>query len=173
MSIPDTQPVVPGLLRSGLYMRRDPSESDAALLAKGHSQWLPKIIKTRGDPITADMASPVKGAGLYGALSGLAGYKGGEFVGKKLQEQGKDVDAKKIAMYSGAITAILGALAASIYRTEKNMNIEDAFLRLPEGSTRRDVLLNPVLGAEEGNLEPAIRMAQINSALRGRYHSSR
>jgi hypothetical protein len=163
---------IPGLLRSGLYMRREPSLADRLLMDEGESQWSPKILKGPGDKITADMSSPFKGALLAGLAGGVAGGYGGAMAGRAMQNRGYMVDDRKLAAYTSAIAAGLAALTVYIKRKEGNEDLRDELLRLPEGATRRDRDLNPILGAEEspsGDGDALRNLAAVNAALRGRY----
>jgi len=152
-----------------LSIRREPTHLDKALIDAGSSQLFGPIFDDPGDPIAADMSSPAKGAAMYGALAGLLGAAAGKGVSKLSKEVSPDkpVDETKAMLIGGSTTAVLAAMAAYISRFRKNNELKDQMLRLPQGATRRDVALNPVLGAEN-NPEYVKQMGILNAALKGR-----
>ena len=154
--------------------RREPDEAEAAELKAAKSKWLPDLITTPGEPITHDLASPGRQAILAGALAGLMGAGAG-YAGTQTAKQHNlvpaDVDEKKVAAVSGLSTAALAAMAAYVNRFLKNESRSDMILRMPKGSTMRDLYLNPVYQIENdpSQLAGIRQTAILSAALRGRF----
>ena len=158
----------------GLDIPRPPTPADTAMFESEKSKLFPTFIKSPGDPLTADMSSPGKGALLYGTLAemvgSIVGKKAGHLAGKLLPE--KNIDEGKVGMYTGMTTAVLAAMAVWLKRHKSNENLEDLTLRLTPGSTRRDMENNPYLDTQD-DPEAIRRIAQLNAALRGAASAAR
>lgn len=158
-----------------LSERRTPDPDEAADIAREKAKWFPNLISTPGEPVTEDLSSPGRQAILFGALAGLmgtgAGLKGTQFA-KKQGLVPADIDEKKVAAVSGVSTAALAAMAAYVNRYLRNQSREDMVLRMPRGSTLRDLQLNPIYQMEQDPEQASgIRQtALLSAALRGRFN---
>ncbi len=114
-----------------------PQEQSA--VAQGLKQWWPKIGAGYITPIPKLLASPLKSSVLSGGL-------GGAFSSAMLKGE------EEALTHANAPLAALGALLFGamgfISRRQSNENILDLMRRLPEGSTKRDLLSDPVYQEE-------------------------
>jgi len=151
--------------------RRNPTPEDIALLEREKSKWFPDPFDNIGESLTQDMASPAKGAALYGILSGALGALAGKGIANVANDNNltkKKLDPDTMAMYGGATTAVLAAMLAYYKRSMKNIELEDETLRLPPGATRRDRDWSPALAMGEGDNDYLKRVGAINAAMVGR-----
>jgi hypothetical protein len=144
---------------SPINLPRTPSPEEAARIEAAKQKLFPKIMKSPGDPISADMASPLKQALMAAAGGGLVGAGGAHMMGADT----------KYEVISGLTTAALAAMLAYVLRQNKNEKLEDVSLRLPAKATRRDYELNPVMQVEEDGSDAAKRIAMLHAAIRGNY----
>jgi hypothetical protein len=157
---------LPDLRRySSVRLQRNPAADEKEMIDENESNWLPKIIKTPGDPLAEDLASPTKQALLHAVAAGSIGAGLGGVAGKVI---GGDEGMKIGAGLGGLSTAALAAMLAYYNRIVKNAEIKDRLLRLPPKATRRDLELNPVYQMET-DLDQLRRTAMLNAAMRGSF----
>lgn len=141
-----------------LYNRRDLSGAELSDIESASEKIMPKIFKSKADPLTADMSSPMwsaLGGGLVGSM--LGGVAGSVIAPRSAAEY--------VSGLGAGIGGIAGAVIAAKRRQAKNQTLIEQMRRLPPGAVRRDLESDPAYQAE---LE---RNARIRAATiaRGRY----
>ena len=132
-----------------------PDEEQA--ISAGKDQWFPQVFTSMADSPAVDMHSPGKGALLAGLGAGGLVAGGTHFLG----------GSPKVTAGAGALGGVLSALAAYHAINANNQGTEEMMRRIPEGGTRRDMLSDPVLQAEQERSshnaagEEAMRTAQL------------
>ncbi len=117
--------------------RRQLSANETADLAKNQENWFPTILRSQATPLAELTSSPGRGA----VLGGLGGAALGGVVGANLSQH---TPAEGYGGLIGAgIGALGGGLAEYIRRTIGNADVEETMRRLPEGATRRDMVIDP------------------------------
>jgi len=124
----------------------------------------PRIFRSGGDPISADLSSPLVSATAQAALAGVPLAGAGILLQKTLPESSI---GKYVALGAVPLAAAVG-LAAWFKKRAHNRNLVDYIQRMPPGSTRRDLENNPEWQIEN-DTEKLLNTAKMNAATRGTF----
>lgn len=111
--------------------------TELAQVAKGKSQWLPKLFPSYTTPLWQVMASPAKIAFIKSVFYGLIGSSAGIFAKSGI-----------VALLCGAVLAVLGGVLGYHGRLQRNENLEFMMRRMPEGAVKYNLLENPIVQAD-------------------------
>jgi hypothetical protein len=118
--------------------RRELDDDEQAMVARESKKWFPKIIRSEGDTLAADLSSPGKTALMTGGLGALFGGAGGGLVGGNIGTAfgnpllGAGVGAGVGLLGGGGIGGLLGYLG----REAANNTIQERMRNMPKGATR-------------------------------------
>ena len=125
---------------------RELDDQEKKDVEKGKSRWLPKIFQSYKTRPHEMMASPGKQSLLALLGGGLLGA--GAMGGLTSRATGNPSDSVIGAAGGAALGGPLAALLTYFGRRASNEDIEDLMSRVPKGSTKRDILTDPVYQAD-------------------------
>lgn len=117
-----------------IQAKRQLTSLDQAEVKRGLSQWWPTVFQSYATPLYKMLASPFK-SGIIGGL--LAGVATGIYTGLMRASGGATI------LITAGAALLVGAISY-FSRQQSNENVLDLMQRLPEGSTKRDMLSDPV-----------------------------
>jgi hypothetical protein len=148
----------------GIRPTRTLSRAEEEEITNEEGKLVPRIFTAGGDPIAADMSSPVATGAAAAAVTALPIAAAAVLLQKLMPNS--------TAGQNTAISALPLAALAGAYgyftRRAANRDIKDYIGRMPPGSTRRDLENNPEWQAEN-DTEKLLNTAKMNAAARGTF----
>lgn len=146
----------------GIQTRRKLSKAEEEEIARESAKAVPRIFRSGGDPLAVDLSSPAIAGGAAALSAALPTIAAATLLSKfKSTEKA----APLVGLASLPIAAAAG-LWGYYARRAANRDRIDYILRMPPGSTRRDLENNPEW-AVENDTQKLLDLAKTTAASRG------